>query len=309
MKSYALFTHVVNSRDRDKNTPHVGVLERIGTTTVAPPTTYHGFRIGFGPQSIPHQSSIAPHFNRKLISPVVPLLSYEQVTMDNFEQNNEVSTSYNNNNLKHNFNCKNFYEYVEVDCLDKKYADQKNFRKIEEDQLQQQHLGTPFLVKDILNINQPPNYYERNDIWKNERDRKTYEYTPDLYHQPQSYCSQEYFNQMYSNIPVHSNVDPYWCQEAYHDVKVEDYYSYNPYCHNLHHQSYEHYQEPVPHHLDIEVPPKEDLAAREPVQLHPGLSVDQKKSDRVVEEVQNMPFVNADAFGKLSLSPRKGLSK
>lgn len=231
--------------------------------------------------------------------------------MENYEQNNEVSTSYNNNNLKHNYNCKNFYDYVEADCLDKnKFVDQKNYRKIEEDPLQQQHLGTPFLVKDILNINQPPNYYERNDIWKNnDRERRAYEYTPELYHQPQSYCSQEYFNQMYPNIPVHSNMDPYWCQEAYPEVKVEDYYSYNPYCHNLHHQSYEHYQEPVPHHIGIEVPPKEDLAVREPVQLHPGLNVDQKKSERGADQLQSVPFASADAFGKLSLSSRKSLSK
>ncbi|XP_063834530.1 homeobox protein Hox-A4-like [Ostrinia nubilalis] len=224
--------------------------------------------------------------------------------MDNYEQNNEVSTSYNNNNLKHNFNCKSFYEYAEVDCLDKKFVDQKNYRKIEEDVLQQQHLGTPFLVKDILNINQPPNYYEH---WRNnDRERRAYEYSPESYHQPQNYCSPEYFNQMYPNIPVHSNVDPYWCQEAYPEVKVEDYYAYNPYCHNLHQQSYEHHQEPVPHHIEIEIPPK-DQVIREPVQIHPGSVVDQKRSEKGSEQLQNQHYINSDTLGKLSMTPRKNI--
>lgn len=230
--------------------------------------------------------------------------------MDNYEQNNEVSTSYNNNNLKHNYNCKSFYEYIDSD-LDKHKFMEKNFRKLEEEQLnQQQHsLNTPFSVKDILNINQT-NYYERNDIWKaQEKDRRGHEYNmPELYHQNQNYCPPEYFNQMYPNIPVHSNVDPYWCQEAYHDPKIEEYYNYNPYCHNLYHQNYEPYQEVVPHHIEIEVPPKEDHVVREEVPLHPASNLETKKDAKEVDRLESVPYI-AEPLDKLSISQRKNISK
>lgn len=232
-------------------------------------------------------------------------------TMDNYEQNNEISTSYNNNNLKHNYNCKGFYEYVDSDSLEKhKFMEHKNFVKLEEEQLnQQQHnLNTPFLVKDILNINQT-NYYERNDIWKaQERERRPHEYMPELYHQSQTYCPPDYLNQMYPSVPVHSNVDPYWIQETYHDPKVEEYYNYNPYCHNLYHQNYEHYQDAVPHHITVEVPPKEDHMVRETVPLNTAANIDHKKSVKDINHIESSSY-SAEPLDKLSLSPRKSLSK
>nr|XP_021186556.2 muscle-specific homeobox protein tinman [Helicoverpa armigera] len=177
--------------------------------------------------------------------------------MENYEQHNEVSTSYNNNNLKHNYNeCnKDFYQFVDVTYLDKDkqlenkdYYDQKNFRvKLEEGQINQ-NLTTPFSVKDILNINQPNYSYDRNEAWKyNERDRRSYEY--EHMYQGQGYCPPDYLTQVYQNIPVPANIEPYWNQEAYHEHKIDEYYNYNPYCHNLYHQNYDQYSEviPVPH--------------------------------------------------------------
>ncbi|XP_075986717.1 uncharacterized protein LOC142983623 [Anticarsia gemmatalis] len=176
--------------------------------------------------------------------------------MDSYEQHNEVSTSYNNNNMKHNYNdCKNeFYQYVDTNYnnidkeKEKDFYDQRNFKvKIEEPN---QNLSTPFSVKDILNINQPNFAYDRNETWKyNERDRRSYEYEP-LY-QSQGYCPPEYFSQMYPNVPV-ANIDPYWNQEMYHDHKIEEYYSYNPYCHNLYHQNYDQYNEVAAPHISTD---------------------------------------------------------
>ncbi|CAB3258392.1 unnamed protein product [Arctia plantaginis] len=179
--------------------------------------------------------------------------------MDAYEQHNEVSTSYNNNNLKHNFNeCKNdFYQYVDVTYLDKEkqvekdFYDERNYKvKIEEPN---QNLTTPFLVKDILNINQTNYNYDRNDVWKyNERERRPYDYDP--VYQNQGYCPAEYFNQVYPNVPV-PNFDPYWTQE-YHDHKVDEYYNYNPYGHNIHHQNYEQYSDGTSLHVSPENPLK-----------------------------------------------------
>lgn len=174
--------------------------------------------------------------------------------MDVYEQHNEVSTSFNNNNLKHNYNeCKNdFYQYVDVTYLDKEKAekdfyDERNYKvKIEEPN---QNLTTPFLVKDILNINQTNYNYDRNEVWKyNERDRRPYDYEP--VYQNQGYCPAEYFNQVYPNVSV-PNFDPYWTQE-YHDHKVDDYYNYNAYGHNIYHQSYDQYSDGTSLHVSQE---------------------------------------------------------
>lgn len=175
--------------------------------------------------------------------------------MENYEQHNEVSTSYNNNNLKHNYNeCKNdFYQFVDITYLEKEKQlenkdyiyDQKNFRvKLEDGQINQS-LTTPFSVKDILNNNQPNYSYDRNEAWKyNERDRRGYEY--DQVYQGQGYCPPEYLAQVYPHVPVPANIEPYWNQDVYHDHKIDEYYSYNPYCHNLYHQNYDQYSEVVP---------------------------------------------------------------
>ncbi|KAJ8715629.1 hypothetical protein PYW07_010111 [Mythimna separata] len=201
--------------------------------------------------------------------------------MENYEQHNEVSTSYNNNNLKHNFNdsCKNdFYQFVDVTYLEKEKQlenkdymyDQKNFRvKLEEGQANQ-GLTTPFSVKDILNINQPNYNYDRNEAWKySERDRRPYEY--DQVYQSQGYCPPEYLAQVYPNVPVPANIDPYWNQDVYHDHKIEEYYSYNPYCHNLYHQNYDQYSsEGVPDpHVSTEGSLRIDNEEREPVSTNP----------------------------------------
>lgn len=152
-------------------------------------------------------------------------------------ENYEEVTSYNNNNLKLNYNeCKDYYE--KNDCEKYRY-------KIEEGQT------TPFLVKDILNINQT-NYYERGLC---DRERRSYEYET-LYPQNQSYCP-DYFGQVYPNLPVPSNLD-YWNQEVYHEQRIEDYYNYN-FCHNMYHQNYESYEAsfapplPKPENVEKEV--------------------------------------------------------
>lgn len=156
--------------------------------------------------------------------------------MDNYEQHNEVSTSFNNNNMKLNYNdCKEFYS----DTVKK---DPYRFKMEEASQ------STPFSVKDILN--NPTCHYDRNDSWKyNERDKRTYEYDPT--YQTPGYCP-EYFGQVYPNIPVHNNID-YWTPEMYHDHKLEEYYSYNPYCHNLYHQNYEYAEVPAYHGMEVKI--------------------------------------------------------
>ncbi|XP_053619817.1 homeobox protein mls-2-like [Plodia interpunctella] len=169
--------------------------------------------------------------------------------MDNFEQHNEVSTSYNN--IK-----QDFYEYIDVDCLEKAKEVPKDYNvymknyRLKDEGPGNQNLNTPFSVKDILSSSQPPNYYERSD-WKS--DRKGYEYEQ-MYHQNQSYCPPDYFSQVYQNMPVHTNVEPYWNQDVYHDPKIEDYYNYNPYCPNFYHQNYEQYPELVvpSHHVEMD---------------------------------------------------------
>ncbi|XP_072932802.1 uncharacterized protein [Epargyreus clarus] len=176
--------------------------------------------------------------------------------MDSYEQHNEVSTSYNNNSLKHNFNeCKDFFNYMEGNDKQKQLAVGKDYMFLEksvkiEDQ-QMNSLSTPFSVKDILNINQSSNFYERHEVWKPDRERRPHEYEQ-IYHQSQTYCP-EYFTQVYPNIPVHTNMESYWNPEAYHDHKVDEYYNYNPYCHNIYHQNHEQYPELVPGHHQMEV--------------------------------------------------------
>ncbi|KAM3960683.1 LOW QUALITY PROTEIN: uncharacterized protein ACR2FA_005275 [Aphomia sociella] len=239
--------------------------------------------------------------------------------MDNFEQHNEVSTSYNNNRLKHDYNdCKNgFYDYAHVNYIDKQkdevtnnsYLEQKNnYRmKLEESsQLNQQNLN-PFSVKDILNINQPTNYtYERNDPWKSDRERRNYEY--DIFHQNQTYCPPDYFNQVYPNVPVHTNVEHYWNQDVYHDTKIDDYYNYNPYCHNLYHQNYEQYPElGIPsHHPVTEVPTKMEIDREATaVPVTPDLEAKRSFDDRSIQELESVPYTSPESYHKISSTPRK----
>lgn len=198
--------------------------------------------------------------------------------MENYEQHNEVSTSYNNNNLKHNYNCKDFYQDLE------KQKDNYRF-KMDENQT------TPFSVKDILN--NPTYHYEKTDLWKYERDKTTYENDP-TYHQSQ-YCP-EYFGQVYPNIPVQNNFD-YWTQEMYHDHKMEEYYSYNPYCHNLYHQNYEYAEVPAFHGLEAKV---------EGMEKEMVSNID--TSSPVDESVEkNREFIVPDLLPKDS--PKKNISK
>ncbi|XP_073963273.1 uncharacterized protein isoform X2 [Choristoneura fumiferana] len=175
-----------------------------------------------------------------------------------YEQHNEITTSYNNNTVKHNYNdCKDFDNYIAVDCLDKHkdFLEHKNFRaKLDETT----HLNTPFSVKDILNINQTTAYnYDRTDTWKmNERDRR-YDYM----YQPS--CSTDYFNQVYPNIPMQSSIEPYWTQEMYHEPIMEEFYSYNPYCHNL----YQNFDQCTVTPQLVEAYVKEPLREQAPAQL------------------------------------------
>ncbi|KAI5645645.1 homeobox domain-containing protein [Phthorimaea operculella] len=209
--------------------------------------------------------------------------------MDSYEQHNEVTTSYNNNSLKHNFN--DFCEYVDdkKDSFCNAYSE-KPFRK---DNGQQN--ATPFSVKDILNI-PPPNY--NYDVWKaSDRERRGYEIE---YNQPQPYCP-EYYSQ-YAGLPVHNNFD-YWTPDLYHEhSKIEDYYnySYNPYCHNLHHQNYEYIPEQV-HQLSDVSPSKEALPV-DIVQTSasvPTTSNSQQEKKIEIEVFPSQTFDNAPVSRKI----------
>lgn len=235
--------------------------------------------------------------------------------MENYEQHNEVSTSYNNNNLKHNYNeCKNeFYQFVDVTYLEKEkqlenkdFYDQKNYRvKLEDGQINQ-NLTTPFSVKDILNINQPNYSYDRNEAWKYaERDRRGHDY--EQVYQNQGYCPPEYLAQMYPNVPVPSNIEPYWNQDVYHDHKIEEYYGYNPYCHNLYHQNYDHeYCEAVsgPHNA-TEGPLKVEPVERDSLSITNSLS----GQKRVSSEKSICTQFSSEQTDKISTLCRKNTSK
>ncbi|CAG9794769.1 unnamed protein product [Diatraea saccharalis] len=220
-----------------------------------------------------------------------------------YEYNGEV-TVYNNNSQKLNYNCKNeFYNHINNECFDKirqKDYVSKNYGMKMEEQMGQ-NLNTPFSVKDILNINQQPNYYERNDAWKpSDRDRRL-EYPHDqIYHQTQ-YCSPDYFNQVYPNIPVHANVDPYWSQDMYHDPKIEEYYSYNQYCHNLYHPNYD-YTEAVTAH-QIESHQKEPVL-RDPIHV-PSNPILEHKNEKHAEQVIDTTYSHTELFEKITSTPIK----
>ncbi|XP_013165429.1 PREDICTED: homeobox protein 4-like [Papilio xuthus] len=170
--------------------------------------------------------------------------------MESYEQ-----IAYNNNNLKHNYNeLKNdFYNYQETNSKSQ-HKEETNYRlKIDDNT----NLTTPFSVKDILNINQ--NYYERNDMWKNERRINDIE---PVYHQNQ-YCP-DYVSQVYHNIPVHSNME-YWNPE--YDHKVDEFYNYNQYYHNFY-QTHEYQEVPV---QTGESSMKLDSVERDPPSVMPPL--------------------------------------
>lgn len=208
--------------------------------------------------------------------------------MENYEQHNEVSTSFNNNSLKHNYNeCKNDFYFTEDKHKEANPYMDKNYRFKLEDGNINPNVTTPFSVKDILNINHP-NYYERSDIWKcNERERRHYEYDP-VHHQAQGYCPPEYFGQVYPNIPMHSNLE-YWNQEVYHDHKIDEYYNYNQYqyCHNLYHQNYDQYAEvpppyqPIEHKQDVE---REIVNVGVSPTAEPKKNIIEKKNEYIISD-------------------------
>ncbi|XP_068625709.1 uncharacterized protein [Battus philenor] len=230
--------------------------------------------------------------------------------MESYEHINDATHSYNNNNLKHNFNeCKNdFYCYQDPRSIDKSlqkdidkdynaYLDPKtNYRlKIEESN---SSLTTPFSVKDILNINQT-NYYERNDMWKsNDKERRNNDFEPVYHNQSQSYCP-EYFGQVYHNIPVHSNMDSYWNPEMYHDPKVEEYYNYNPYYHNLYQQPHEQYQDvSVPASHSVIEAPKVDSVERDPQMPGLGSYVSEKSLQPMIPNT----YTKTECLDKFAMS-------
>ncbi|RVE48262.1 hypothetical protein evm_007119 [Chilo suppressalis] len=228
-----------------------------------------------------------------------------------YEHNNEDVPIYNNNNLKLNYNCKNeFYDHcVNNECFDKhKQKDynnaNKNFAvKVEEDHsiMGQNNLNTPFSVKDILNINQP-NYYERNDLWKPSDRERRHEYPHEqVYHQAQ-YCTPDYFNQVYTNIPYHANVDSYWPQEMCHDPKIEEYYNYNNYCHNLYHQSYDYSEVVASHQMELHT---KDTGLRDPGHIANCNNVLEHRNDKNMEPLINTTYVDVETFEKIASASSK----
>ncbi|KAL4708541.1 hypothetical protein ACJJTC_014149 [Scirpophaga incertulas] len=221
----------------------------------------------------------------------------------------EVPT-YNNNNMKHNFNsCKNDYYEIDVGCYEKKQNiyPEKSLRivKIEEEQIGQNN--TPFSVKDILNTNQST-YYDRSELWKTNDREKMFDYSHDQIYQTQAYCPPEYFNTIYPNVPVHPNVENYWTPEIYHEQKLDDYYNCNPYCHNLYHQSYDGYPEVImPHHVEVESPLK-DYIVKETThtQSNPIAILDQNKTEKSDEKLQNVSLTTSHStFKRESPTPIK----
>ncbi|KPJ19155.1 Homeobox protein Nkx-2.6 [Papilio machaon] len=193
--------------------------------------------------------------------------------MESYEQ------VYNNNNLKNNYNeMKNdFYNYQDTNSKSQ-HKDETNYRLKMDDN---SNLTTPFSVKDILNINQ--NDYERNDMWKNDRDRRVNDFEP-VYHQNQ-YCP-DYVSQLYHNIPVHSNME-YWNPEVY-DHKVDEYYNYNQYYHNFY-QTNE-YQDVPTISQTGESSIKLDSVEREPPSVMPPLGpVPYKSQQPVVQNFNTYP--------------------
>lgn len=205
--------------------------------------------------------------------------------MEGFEQHNEVSTSYNNNSLKNNYYL--MEEKREYGFVDKTYQ--------KDSQTQQ----TPFSVKDILNINQSNYSYDRNELWKMDKERRNYEYYEVYSHQNQTHCP-DYFNQAYSNMaPLSEMHTEYWNPE-YHEHKVENYYNFNPYCHSLYHQNIEHY-------VDIEVPSYNSVL--EPVKND---MIEVTVSENVQQEKMssNSVYHAAEPTEKVSLvTSRKSTSK
>ncbi|KAG6449078.1 hypothetical protein O3G_MSEX005872 [Manduca sexta] len=221
--------------------------------------------------------------------------------MDSYAQNNEVSTSFNNNNIKHNFN--DYFNMVDVDKVEANkdysaFVEEKAYRIKLEESAGNQNFNTPFSVKDILN-NQPNYNYERNDLWKcNERERRSHDYEQ-IYHQSQGYYPPEYFGQVYPNIPVHTNIEAYWNQEVHHDQKFDEYYNYNPYCHNLYHQNYDHFVDVTPSHPIMDVPKMEN---REMSHL-PTPPISEPARDN--ERSNCSSFITVESVDKSSLSSRK----
>ncbi|CAG9569251.1 unnamed protein product [Danaus chrysippus] len=207
-----------------------------------------------------HQSSFDSHYKNSLISPTVSVMDYEQTY-----------------SIKNNYECKNYdYEKRQEEYYDKNYR-----LKFDE---HQNSLNTPFLVKDILNINQTP-YYERNDVWKIERRN-------DCEPHQNQYC-QEYFSQMYP-IPV-TNTDQYWTQDM-HETKIEDYYNYN-YNHNIYHQNHE-YSELTPH---VEIQGKFQELERE--SQPPGIGL--KIGEKTIQQLEPETTAYTDTLPKYPAIARK----
>lgn len=252
----------------------------------APPSKPQAPSIGFG--RTPSVFNLSLHTQGKSPKLVSSELWSVCDHMEGYEQHNEVSTSYNNNNMKTNFNDKDFYlmeDKREYGFLDKTYQKES----------QQQ---TPFSVKDILNINQPNYTYDRNEMWKLEKDRRNYEFYEVYSQQNQAHCA-DYFNQSYSNPPPLAEMHTEYWNTEYHDHKVENYYNFNPYCHSLYHQNFEHY-------VDIEVPPYHSVV--DPVKTETAVTA---AAISVQERVPNNSGYNlTEPTEKISpVMPRKITSK
>ncbi|KAF9418043.1 hypothetical protein HW555_005027 [Spodoptera exigua] len=75
-------------------------------------------------------------------------------------------------------------------------------------------------------------------------------------------------------------MEPYWNQEMHHDYKIDEYYSYNPYCHNLYHQGYDQYNEVVPPHVLMDTAVKVDGDERESLSASSTTAAKRGTSDK-----------------------------
>lgn len=228
--------------------------------------------------------------------------------LSEMEQKYEITSSFNNNNIKHNFNDyeekKMFYNsFSQNECITDERIKQidtylmqrneyyKTKMPIDDSSTMNHHnanLSTPFLVKDILNINQQPSTYhqgyERVDAWpkhSEDGDKKTRDHETNIYHS-QAYGPTDYYSQVYPNpLPVYSAIgETFWSHEAYHEGKTDEYYeNYNNYCHNFYQQNYEnHYSSLQTQPIDVSPNPQCDVVNREMLNVppEPALIVQEK---------------------------------
>lgn len=101
---------------------------------------------------------------------------------------------------------------------------------------------------------------------------------------------------MYSNIPVHN--DPYWNPDVYHEAKIEDYYGYNHYNHNLYQHNHE-YPELPPYNMNITVKLENNN------EVIPQIPVGVKSMDKTIQHIGPEPAPYPETLQKFPSVTKK----